>query len=271
MNEKMLTAELSKEPNRKAYYLGLTLLILAIFVWSSTVIEVQPMSNEGVTIAKNIFKGIFNPELDFLFGLTAKGVPYLLLETIAIAVLGTIVGAILAVPLSFLSATNIVPSWIAVFFRFIIMAIRTVPPFVYGLMFIRVTGPGASAGVLTLAVASIGMISKMFTETIEDLDQGIVESMEAAGSTLFQKIRFGIIPQLKADFFSILLYRFDMNLRDATILGLVGAGGIGAPLIFAMNAYRWREVGAILIGLFILIVIVENVSSRIRNKLLKGQ
>ncbi|WP_083318311.1 phosphonate ABC transporter, permease protein PhnE [Floricoccus tropicus] len=262
---------LEQEKSNKKYYIMIAVAVVAALIWSMSVIEVKPLSKEGIVIAKNIFRGIFHPSMDFLFNFTRQGVPFLLLETIAIAVLGTLFGSILALPLAFLSATNIVPRPIAVVMRFINMAIRTVPPFVYGLMFIRVTGPGASAGVLTLAVVSIGMIAKMFTETIEDLDQGIIESMEASGASLFQKIRFGVIPQLKADFLSLLLYRFDMNLRDATILGLVGAGGIGAPLIFAMNSYRWNQVGAILIGLFLLIFVVEAISSRIRRYLLHGK
>ena len=114
------------------------------------------------------------------------------------------------------------------------------------------------------------MISKLFIETIEDLDTGIIESMEASGATTFQKIRFGIIPQLMPDFLSILLYRLDMNLRDASILGLVGAGGIGAPMIFAMSAYKWPQVGSILIGLFVLILVIEQISDHIRSYLLKG-
>ena len=86
----------------------------------------------------------------------------------------------------------------------------------------------------------------------------------------FQKIRYGILPQLFPDFMSTLIYRFDMNLRDATVLGLVGAGGIGAPLIFAMSSYRWNEVGAILLGLIILVMIIEWISSKIRTKLTRG-
>ena len=136
------------------------------------------------------------------------------------------------------------------------MAIRTIPVFIYGLMFIRVTGPGPFAGLLTMAVSSIGMLSKMFIETIEDLDPHIIESLDAAGCTVFQKIRYGIIPQLAADFGSTLIYRFDMNLRDATVLGLVGAGGMGAPLLFAMSSYRWGQVGSILAGLVILVLAV---------------
>ncbi|MBP2966763.1 phosphonate ABC transporter, permease protein PhnE, partial [Acinetobacter baumannii] len=86
----------------------------------------------------------------------------------------------------------------------------------------------------------------------------------------YEKIRFGIIPQLIANFSSITIYRFDMNLRDATILGLVGAGGIGSPLIFAMNSYRWNQVGSILIGLIILILVVEFISNKLRNRLVNG-
>ena len=110
-------------------------------------------------------------------------------------------------------------------------------------MFIRVTGPGPFAGLLTMSLCSIGMVSKMFIESIEDLDKRILESLDAAGCTTFQKIRYGILPQLTADFTSTIIYRFDMNLRDATVLGLVGAGGIGAPLIFAMSCLPLERGG----------------------------
>lgn len=110
----------------------------------------------------------------------------------------------------------------------------------------------------------------MFTECIEGLDKRILESLDAAGCNTFQKIRYGILPQLFPDFMSTVIYRFDMNLRDATVLGLVGAGGIGAPLIFAMSSYRWNEVGAILAGLIVLIFIIEIISTKIRVKLARG-
>ena len=148
--------------------------------------------------------------------------------------------------------------------------IRTIPAIVYGLMFIRVTGPGPFAGVLTMSLVSIGMLSKLYVDVIEDIDKSVLESMESIGCTLFEKIRYGILPQILALFLSIVIYRFDMNLRDATVLGLVGAGGIGAPLIFAMNAYKWSEVGAILIGLIVLILIIEYSSNKIRAKIVGG-
>ncbi|MFW7392540.1 PhnE/PtxC family ABC transporter permease, partial [Vagococcus fluvialis] len=123
---------------------------------------------------------------------------------------------------------------------------------------------------MTMSLTSIGMVSKLYVDVIEDIDRGVLEAMDSMGCTTFEKIRFGIIPQLIANFSSITIYRFDMNLRDATILGLVGAGGIGSPLIFAMNSYRWNQVGSILIGLIVLILIVEFVSNKLRNKLVNG-
>ena len=193
-----------------------------------------------------------------------------MLETICIAFLGTLVGSILAIPFAFLSSTNIVPKPVALIFRTLIMAIRTVPTLIYGLMFIRVTGPGAFTGLLTMSVASIGMISKLYIEAIEDLDYKILESLDASGCNFYQKIRFGILPQLIPSFISTVIYRFDMNLRDATVLGMVGAGGIGSPLMFAMSAYKWNEVGAILCGLIILVLFIEFVSTKIRTRLARG-
>lgn len=269
MNEKILK-QYKKAPNKFISRFILTLVIVGLIVWSGSTIEFNNLSKNGLVIAKNIFLGIFNPDKELLFNLTTSGVPYLLLETMCIAFLGTIVGAIIAIPFAFISATNIVPKFISVIGRTIIMAIRTVPPIVYGLMFIRVTGPGPFAGLLTMSVASVGMISKMYIESIEDLDTKILESLDANGCGFLLKIRYGILPQLFPDFISTIIYRFDMNLRDATVLGIVAAGGIGAPLIFAMNAYRWNQVGSIIIGLIVLVLIIEFISTKIRTKLVKG-
>ena len=137
-------------------------------------------------------------------------------------------------------------------------------------MFLRVTGPGAFAGVLTVSVVSIGMISKLYIEAIEDLDKRILESLDAAGCNTFEKIRYGILPQLSTDFASTVIYRFEINIKDASTLGLVGAGGIGAPLIFAMNDFNWSKAGAILLGIIILVLIVETISTKLRTKLARG-
>ncbi|MGL5296431.1 MAG: phosphonate ABC transporter, permease protein PhnE [Culicoidibacterales bacterium] len=268
--QKNIQEQLAKQPKTWIFQIVCALIFVVLMAWSTSALNFSGISEGGGEITKNIFMGIFTPDTDMLFNLTKQGVPYLLLETMCIAFLGTVVGAILAVPISFLSASNIVPKPVALVGRFFIMIVRTVPAFVYGLMFIRVTGPGPFAGLLTMSLCSIGMVSKMYIEAIEDMDIRILESLDACGCTTFQKIRYGILPQLMPDFASTIIYRFDMNLRDATVLGLVGAGGIGSPLIFAMNAYRWHEVGAILAGLIVLVLIIEFISGRIRIKLARG-
>ena len=260
----------AERPHATAGRIVTAVAIVALIVWSTTGIEASgAKADSGWTVVGSILNGLVHPDLK-LFNLTTQGVPYLLMETIAIAFMGTVVGAVIAVPLAFLAATNLMPKPIAWVANFAIMAIRTVPVFVYGIMFVRVTGPGAFAGLMTMSLCSVGMVSKMFIEAIEDLDRGVIESLSAMGPNRWQQIRFGVLPQMMASFLSTAIYRFDMNLRDATILGLVGAGGIGAPLIFAMNAYRWNEAASILWGLVVLILVVEFCSTKIRNKLARG-
>lgn len=261
--------QLEKEPNLWINKALTLIFVIAIIMWAGNSIAFSGIKENGIDIAKNVLSGILHPDKAFLFDFTA-GVPYLLLETVCIALLGTIIGTILAVPLSFMASSNIVPKWISTIALFLIAAIRTFPAFVYGLMFIRVTGPGPFAGVLTLSITSIGMVSKLFIESIEDLDTKILESLDASGCNTFQKVRYGILPQLFTNFVSTAIYRFEINIKDASTLGLVGAGGIGAPLIFAMNSMDWNKVGAILFGLIILVLIVETLSTKVRNKLARG-
>lgn len=267
--ELTVSKQLEKEPNLWIKKLLTLAFIMVVVGWSLQTIQYNGVKENGVTIAQNVISGILHPSTSLLFDF-AEGVPALLLETVCIALLGSLIGTVFAIPLAFLASSNIVPKWVSVITSFFIAAIRTFPAFVYGLMFIRVTGPGAFAGVLTLSVTSVGMISKLFIESIEDLDIKILESLDAAGCTTFQKIRYGIFPQLFTNFASTAIYRFEINLKDASTLGLVGAGGIGAPLIFAMNAFNWNDVGAILFGLIVLVLVVEVISTKVRNKLARG-
>ena len=269
-NMDLIEKQYKNRPRLWLYQMLTLILILALIAWSGSAVEFNAGRSKGLQVAKNIILGILHPDTAFLFNLTTKGVPYLLFETVCIAFLGTIVGAVLAIPFSFLAASNIVPKPVALLGRLFIMAVRTIPPFVYGLMFIRVTGPGPFTGLLTMSLCSIGMLTKMNIETIEDLDVRILESLDAAGCNTFEKIRYGIMPQLIPNFLSTAIYRFDMNLRDAAVLGFVGAGGIGAPLMFAMSSYRWNQVGAILAGLIVLILLMEVFSTRVRVKLIRG-
>ena len=203
MDERIKKAYASA-PKAWVWQLLAAFIVACLLAWSGTAVRVSSSTGNGLEVARNILSGIFHPSAKLLLTLGTDGVPYLLLETFCIAFLGTIVGAVISLPLSFLSASNLVPRGVALVGRVLIAAIRTIPAFVYGLMFIRVTGPGPFAGLLTMSLCSIGMVSKMFIESIEDLDKRILESLDAAGCTTFQKIRYGILPQLTADFTSFL-------------------------------------------------------------------
>ena len=271
-DEHLSVAEMYMRRPRMWWLYTLIVLIVAVLVgWSGSTIEFEGLTVTGRSVAQGVISGITHPDLKLMFGTGETDVPYLLLQTMAIAVLGTIFGAILAIPFAFLASTNILPKPIAYFFRVVILLIRTIPSLVWALMWIRVTGPGAACGVITQSVCSIGMISKMYITAIEDLDTRILESLDAMGCTPFQKIRYGVIPQLTASFISTTIYRFDINLKDATTLGIVGAGGIGASLVQCLNSRRWAMVGAFVWGLMVLVLIIEFLSTRIRKKLARGE
>ncbi|WP_127534639.1 phosphonate ABC transporter, permease protein PhnE [Paenibacillus kobensis] len=265
-----LEKQLLAAPNNRRYRVTVTAIVLLLLAWSLAAVSFKDMNESGWNIAVRILSGITHPDLDLLLNVSEQSVPYLLLQTVAIAFMGTIVGAVVSVPLAFLAASNIVPKPAAWLTRLLLIAIRTIPALVYGLMFIRVSGPGPFAGVLTVGITSIGMLTKLYVDAIEELDVRVLESMTSIGCTTFEKVRFGIIPQLLSLFLSVTIYRFDMNMREASILGLVGAGGIGAPLIFAMNSYKWNQVGSILIGLVILILLIEWISNKLRARLVQG-
>ena len=271
LDKKLTVAEMyANRPRKWVLYLAIVLLIVVMVGWSASDIKFTGLTVTGTEVAKGVLHGVFSPDKALLFGTSDTDVPYLLLQTIAIAVLGTLIGAVLAIPFAFLASFNIMPKPVAYAVRVLILMIRTIPSIVWALMWVRVTGPGAACGVITQSICSIGMISKMYITAIEDLDTHILESLDAMGCTPFQKIRYGVIPQLTASFISTTIYRFDINLKDATTLGIVGAGGIGASLVQCLNSRRWAMVGAFVWGLMVLVLIIELVSTRIRRKLAHG-
>ena len=271
LDKKLTVAEMyANRPRKWVLYLAIVLLIVVMVGWSASDIKFTGLTVTGTEVAKGVLHGVFSPDKALLFGTSDTDVPYLLLQTIAIAVLGTLLGAVLAIPFAFLASFNIMPKPVAYAVRVLILMIRTIPSIVWALMWIRVTGPGAACGVITQSICSIGMISKMYITAIEDLDTHILESLDAMGCTPFQKIRYGVIPQLTASFISTTIYRFDITLKDATTLGIVGAGGIGASLVQCLNSRRWAMVGAFVWGLMVLVLIIELVSTRIRRKLAHG-
>ena len=252
-------------------YTLIVLIVASLLTWSGTAVKFGGFATKGIEVAKGVGNGLLHPDTNLLFNLTTEGVPYQLFQTVAIAVLGTLIGGLLAVPFSFLASDKIVPKWVAFITSAVILIIRTIPSLVWALVWIRVTGPNAFCGVVTQSVCSIGMISKMYITAIEDIDVRILESLDASGCTAFQKIRYGILPQIIPNFISTVIYRFDINVKDATTLGIVGAGGIGAALIQCINSSRWSMVGAYLCGMVVLMLFIEFFSTRIRSKLTRGQ
>ena len=275
----------NSRPRRWWLYTLVVFLVALLLAWAAGGVTFKGIATKGSEVARGIASGLTNPDWDLLLGrikedttvttvagirVSTEGVPYLLFQTIAIAFLGTIIGGILAIPFSFLASDRIVPKWIGWIFRLLILLIRTIPSLVWALVWIRVTGPNAFCGVVTQSVCSIGMISKMYMTAIEDLDVRILESLDASGCSAFQKIRYGVLPQIIPNFISTVIYRFDINMKDATTLGIVGAGGIGAPLIQCISSSRWSMVGAYLFGLILLMLVIEWLSTRIRNRLTRG-
>ncbi|MBQ7245634.1 MAG: phosphonate ABC transporter, permease protein PhnE [Firmicutes bacterium] len=263
--------KLYSEPKNLWKRILIFIIVLGIAVWGTSSMDFNGVTKDGLAIGLSIFKGILNPDKSILFNLTTGGVPYLTLQTIAIAILGTLIGAIIAIPVSFLSSTNIVPKPVAYVFRAFTLLVRTIPSLVWALVWIRVTGPGPFCGVVTQGICSIGMVSKMYITAIENLDTGVLEALDASGCNTFEKIRCGVLPQLSASFISTAIYRLDINLKDATTLGIVGAGGIGSPLVQAIGGARWKRVGSFLLALIVLVILIEWVSTRIRRRLAHGK
>ena len=273
LTDRPLTIEEAYEARPRLWwvYTLIVLIVASLLTWSGTAVKFGGFATKGIEVAKGVGNGLLHPDTNLLFNLTTEGVPYQLFQTVAIAVLGTLIGGLLAVPFSFLASDKIVPKGVAFITSAVILIIRTIPSLVWALVWIRVTGPNAFCGVVTQSVCSIGMISKMYITAIEDIDVRILESLDASGCTAFQKIRYGILPQIIPNFISTVIYRFDINIKDATTLGIVGAGGIGAALIQCINSSRWSMVGAYLCGMVVLMLFIEFFSTRIRSRLTRGQ
>ena len=194
-----------------------------------------------------------------------------LIETLHIATLGTMIAIVFALPVAFLAARNTTynqATWLIG--RAMLVMSRSINTVIWGLLFVAIFGPGPVAGICAVAARSIGFIAKLVAEAIEEVDAGQIEAVESTGASTLQVYGVAILPQILPVLIGTSIYRWDINVRESAVLGLVGAGGIGAPLIFAMNAYRWNEAGSILWGLIVLVLLIEFLSTRIRVKLARG-
>ena len=188
-----------------------------------------------------------------------------MLESLQIAVLSTAAGVLLALPLGLLAARNLTPPWASWAARAFIALLRTFHPVIVAILFVKAVGFGALAGVLALIVASMGFVGKLFAEAIEEISMKQVEAVRATGAGFASVLIMGVLPQVMARFIGFIIYQLDSNLRNSTMVGIVGGGGIGATLFTAYQRFDFDVVLTILLIIIAIIMLFEIVSSRIRR------
>jgi len=188
--------------------------------------------------------------------------------TIQIALWGTAIAVLIAVPLGLLGARNVTPPYVQLPIRRLMDVLRSVPDLVIGTIFVVAVGLGPFAGVMALALNTGGVLGKLFSEAVESIDKGPVEGVRATGAAPLQEVVWGVIPQVAPLWTSYALYRFESNSRAATVLGLIGAGGIGQILFDSLNSFSYSRVAAIAIVIVIAVTLIDLLSQTIRARLL---
>lgn len=190
-----------------------------------------------------------------------------LLDTLAMSVAGTAIAVSASVPLAFLAARNTTPHPVVFHVtRTILNALRSVPELIMGIIFVAAVGFGALPGVLALGLHSIGMVGKFFAEAIEHVDEAPVEAADASGATRLQVLWHAVLPQVLPQFADVSIYRWEYNFRASTVMGMVGAGGIGFELMGSLRIMQYQEVSAILLVILVMVTLVDSLSGRLRKK-----
>ncbi|WP_300345237.1 phosphonate ABC transporter, permease protein PhnE [Nesterenkonia sp.] len=198
-----------------------------------------------------------------------------MIESVAIAWIGTIIGALFSLPMGFLAARNMSPLGIYLPTRFVLAVIRAVPEIIFAIaIMIPLFGVGgrggALAGAFALGISAIGTLSKLISEAVEAVDTGPLESARASGANQVQMIRWAVLPQVMPEVIAIWLYRFEVNIRASAILGVLGAGGIGALLSTVFDARAWDRIGIVLVAIVVVTIIVDQISAFIRHRVIHG-
>ncbi|MFT8836660.1 phosphonate ABC transporter, permease protein PhnE [Liquorilactobacillus satsumensis] len=245
--------------------IGWTIIFILLLFLSSVMTEVNWggfFSNLGQFFA--LLGRMANPDWQY-----TNIVVQPIIETIQMALLGTTLGTLVAVPFAFLAARNLVKSpLVRGGIRFFLNLVRTLPDLLLAALFVAIVGIGPTAGVWTLAVFSFGMISKLFYETVETIDSGPIEALQAAGANRVQIIAFAVVPQVVNNFVSYFLYTFEINVRASTVLGYLGAGGIGVFLQRSLSSFRYDQTAVIIIAILLVVVVIDGLSNILREKLL---
>lgn len=244
-------------------------LFVVLFLLSAMDLDYSGLSTFSLAMGRDVLKGLSQPDWSFFYDGSGEDLFSLLLLTIGIACLGTMIATVLAIPITLLSAANLwsATPWVAKIGKFICNVLRAFPELVYAIIFVKVVGPGPFAGVMAIGVHQIGMLGKLFTEEMEAMDERLTEEMQAVGANFWQTMFFVRVPYLMPIYSFFALNHFEIAVRSAATLGLVGAGGIGAPLIFAIQTRTWSKVSIILIGVVITVFALDQITGIIRKKL----
>lgn len=245
-----------------AQWIAFGLAALALLYYSAIVSEIDlvELAEGGSTMGEYISR-YFPPDFsDWSFYLAD------IVETIGMGIWGTLLAVIVAAPLSILASANLCPAWIVQPTRRILDAMRAINEIVFALVFVVAVGLGPFAGVLALFVHTAGILGKLFSEAIENIEVGPIEGVRATGASKFQEILFGVIPQVIPLWISYALYRFESNVRSATVLGIVGAGGIGVSLYQSFRSFDYTKVCAILIILVLVVGVIDAASAWLRRR-----
>jgi phosphonate transport system permease protein len=193
----------------------------------------------------------------------------LLLDTVLIAYTGTVLGATAALLLSFPAAATLAPPRVVMPVRRLLELARTVPTLVFALVFVYAFGLGPLAGVLAIAVHSAGSLGKLFAEVHENAETGVVEAIRSAGGNWPQAMRYGVLPQSLPGLLSFSLLRFEINVREASVLGIVGAGGIGEELYLSVRQFSYTDISAIVVLILVTVTVIDLVCSRLRQRAIR--
>ncbi len=237
--------------------------IIALFLWSAWATEVSlARTVEGIPFVLDFLRRMVPPDFTVV-GHALRGAT----QTLQIAIVGTAIAAVLALPVGFLAARNVSPPWLFYGARSILNLFRAIDTLVYALIFVAAVGLGPFPGVLAVVAYTATVLAKLYSEAIEAIDPGPVEAVAATGASRLQLLRWGVLPQLVPQFLSFTLYRFETNIRAATILGFVGAGGIGFYIQTYLRMLNYPAASTMLLVLIVLVMVVDFASSRLRARL----
>jgi phosphonate transport system permease protein len=240
-------------------------IITAVVVSVRTVEVIPEFVLDAPEQLADLLRRMWPPDLAYY----PEGVHTALVDSLHIATVGTALGVVMALPFGFLAARNVTPirliNWLA---RLVLISARSINTLVFALFFVAVFGPGALAGTVAIAFHSIGFVGRLLSEAIEVAQPGPIEALEAAGASWPSIVIYGYWPQVKPAFWGLVLFRWDINVRESVVLGLVGAGGIGMALDTAMNLFQWTRVATILIAIFVVVIIAEIAVTRIRSRII---